>query len=99
VGEASSARRLGQALQDLLSQPFELLLGRRTYVIFAAYWPRKGADSGSHLIADRFSSVPKHVATHRSDGLDWQDSHALEDDLADVVRTLKHHDGQPVDVG
>ena len=30
---------IGQALQDLLSQPFELLLGRRTYEIFAAYWP------------------------------------------------------------
>src|SRR6266702_3913655 len=39
---------IGQALQDLLAQPFELLLGRRTYEIFAAYWPRKGADSGSH---------------------------------------------------
>src|SRR5438034_3175495 len=69
---------IGQALQDLLAQPFELLLGRRTYEIFAAYWPRKGADSGSHLIADRFNSVPKHVATHRSDALAWQNSHALK---------------------
>src|SRR6266480_2771544 len=84
---------IGQALQDLLSQPFELLLGRRTYEIFAAYWPRKGADSGSHLIADRFNSVPKHVATHRSDALAWQNSHALKGDLADAIRTLKHQDG------
>jgi dihydrofolate reductase len=84
---------IGQALQDLLSQPFELLLGRRTYEIFGAYWPRVRADSGSHAIADRFNSVPKHVATHRLDKLDWQGSHALEGDLVDAIRGLKHQDG------
>jgi dihydrofolate reductase len=70
-----------------------LLLGRRTYEIFAAYWPRVRADSASHAIADLFNSVPKHVATHRSDTLDWQNSHALEGDLADAIRALKHQDG------
>src|SRR5262245_55523617 len=54
---------IGQALQGLLSQPFELLLGRRTYEIFAAYWPHVRADSASHAIADLFNSVPKQVAT------------------------------------
>ena len=83
---------IGQALQDLFSQPFELLLGRRTYDIFAAYWPRVRADSASHAIADLFNSVPKHVATHRSDTLDWQNSHALEGDLATAIRALKHQD-------
>jgi dihydrofolate reductase len=83
----------GQALQDLLSQPFELLLGRRTYAIWAAYWPLVPADSGNHAIADLFNSVPKHVATHRPDTLDWQNSHALEGDLADAVRALKYQDG------
>ena len=84
---------IGQAMQDLFSQPFELLLGRRTYDIFAAYWPRVRADSASHAIAALFNSVPKHVATHRSDTLDWQNSHALEGDLADAVRALQHQDG------
>lgn len=84
---------IGQNLQDLLSQPFELLLGRRTYEIFAAYWPRVPTDSGARAIADRFNNVPKHVATHRSDGLDWQNSHALAGDLADAIRTLKQQDG------
>ncbi|RJF97301.1 dihydrofolate reductase family protein [Noviherbaspirillum saxi] len=84
---------IGQNLQDLLSQPFELLLGRCTYDIFAAYWPRVPADSDSRAMADLFSSVPKHVATHRSDTLDWQNSHALEGDLADAIRALKHQDG------
>jgi len=80
---------VGQYLQELLSQPFELLLGRRTYEIFAAYWPHIPADSGHRAIADRFNSVPKHVATHRSDTLDWQNSHALEGDLAGAIRALK----------
>jgi dihydrofolate reductase len=81
---------IGQELQDLFSQPFELLLGRRTYEIWAAYWPHVRA---GHAIADLFNSVPKHVATHRSDTLDWQYSHALEGDLADAIRALKQQDG------
>ena len=84
---------IGQALQDLFSQPFELLLGRRTYGIFAAYWPRVPVDAASRAIAGRFNSVPKHVATHRSDTLDWQNSHALEGELADAIRALKGRHG------
>lgn len=84
---------LGQDLQALLSQPFELLLGRRTYEIFAAYWPHVRADSAHHSIAALFNSVPKHVATHRPDTLDWQNSHALKGDLAAAIRTLKQQDG------
>jgi len=84
---------IGQELQDLFSQPFELLLGRRTYEIFAAYWPRVPIDSKSRAIADLFNRVPKHVATHRSNRLDWQHSHALKGDLADAIRTLKQQDG------
>lgn len=84
---------IGRDLQDLFSQPFELLLGHRTYEIWAAYWPRVPVDSGSHAIADLFNSVPKHVATHRPDTLDWHNSHALEGDLADAVRALKQQDG------
>jgi dihydrofolate reductase len=84
---------IGQYLQDLLSEPFELLLGRCTYDIFAAYWPHIPADSNSRAIADLFNSVPKHVATHRSSTLDWQNSHALEGDLADAIRVLQHQEG------
>ena len=84
---------IGQALQDLLSHPFELLLGRRTYEIFAAYWPRVRAGSASHAIADLFNRVRKHVATHRSESLDWQNSHALEGELPDAIRALKRQGG------
>jgi dihydrofolate reductase len=80
----------GQYVQGLLSQPFELLLGRRTYDIWAAHWPHVPA---GHAIADVFNSVPKHVATHRSDTLDWQNSHALGSDLAGAIRVLKQQGG------
>ena len=81
---------IGQAVQDLHSQPFELLLGRHTYDIWAAYWPHVQA---GHPIADLFNRVPKHVATHRPDTLDWQNSHALKGGLADAIRALKRQGG------
>ena len=84
---------IGQAVMELFSRPFELLLGRRTYDIWAAYWPRVGADAPGHPIAGPFNRVPKHVATHRPDTLGWQNSHALNGDLADAVRSLKQRDG------
>src|SRR5215831_663961 len=84
---------IGRDVMDLFSQPFELLLGRRTYDIWAAYWPRIGAKSPSHPIAGPFNSTCKHVATHRPDTLDWQNSHALKGELADAVSALKHEDG------
>ncbi|PTR23333.1 dihydrofolate reductase family protein [Pseudomonas sp. GV085] len=83
----------GQAVQDLFSQPFELLLGRRTYDIFAAYWPHIQADSAHHTIADLFNGVPKHVATHHADSLAWQNSHALPGNLVDAISALKRQDG------
>lgn len=86
-------KSIGEAVQDLHSQPFELLLGRHTYDIWAAYWPKAGTDSPSNSIAKKFNTVKKHVATHRSDTLEWQNSHALEGDLANAVRSLKQQDG------
>lgn len=84
---------IGQELQDLFSQPFELLLGRCTYDIWAAYWPHVPVDSGSRAIADLFNRVPKHVATHRAATLDWQNSQALKGDLAAAIRALKQQGG------
>src|SRR5262249_1057532 len=44
-------------------------------------------------VADLFNRVPKHVATHRADTLEWQNSHALKGGLPDAIRALKHRDG------
>ncbi|MFJ4349542.1 dihydrofolate reductase family protein [Pseudomonas sp. NPDC089428] len=83
----------GQAMQALFSQPFELLLGRRTYDIFAGYWPKVKDDTEDFSIANLFNSVAKHVATHDPDSLDWHNSHALGADIVAAVRALKQQDG------
>lgn len=85
--------RSGQAIRELFAQPFELLLGRRTYDIFAAYWPNIQADSSGHAIAEVFNRVLKHVATHHADSLGWQNSHGLGADLIDAIQRLKQQDG------
>ena len=81
------------AMGGAFKQPFELLLGRRTYDIFAAYWPQVASDAPHHGIAALFNGVPKHVATHHAQTLTWHNSHALGPDIVAAVRALKHGDG------
>ena len=81
----------GQAINEMFGQPFELLLGRKTYEIFAAHWPyAEGGDDD--FIAKRFNSITKYVATRSSMELTWKGSVALRDATADVAR-LKREDG------
>ena len=65
-----------------------LLLGRRTYDIFAAYWPEQ--DEGIDFsIARLFNSVPKYVASRSTPTLEWQNSSLLGDDTAAAVAELR----------
>ena len=81
----------GQAINEMFGQPFELLLGRKTYEIFAAHWPY--AEGGEDdFIAKRFNSITKYVATRSTMELTWKGSVALRDAAADVAR-LKREDG------
>jgi dihydrofolate reductase len=81
----------GQAVDELFSQPFDLLLGRKTYEIFAAHWPY--AEGGrDDSIAQRFNKVTKYVATRSKVDLTWKGSVALHDAAADVAR-LKRENG------
>lgn len=61
-----------------------LLLGRRTYDIFAAYWPGAGGE-----IARLFNRLPKYVASRRRPTLDWAGSTLLGPDVAAAVRELR----------
>lgn len=82
---------LGQEIDKLFDQPFDLLLGRRTYEIFAAYWPyAEGGDND--FIAKRFNAANKYVATRSDMPLTWKGSVALHDAAVDVSR-LKREDG------
>ncbi|MFF7334740.1 dihydrofolate reductase family protein [Streptomyces sp. NPDC090306] len=65
-----------------------LLLGRRTYEIFAAYWPhQKGGEDGD--IASLFNAVPKYVASRGRPDLSWEGSTQLGPDLASAVREIR----------
>jgi len=74
-------------------RPFELVLGRRTYDIFAGYWPHVPESAPYQHIADLFNGTTKHVATHHPETLEWQNSRALGPDIAAAVRELKRGDG------
>ena len=80
-----------QEISDLFGQAFDLLLGRKTYEIFAAHWPY--ADGGEDdFIAKRFNSAAKYVATRSNMELTWKGSVRLRDAAAEVAR-LKREDG------
>lgn len=78
----------GVAMEELFSKPFDLLLGRRTYDIFAAYWPYQ-----KDPIADAFNPATKYVATHRPDTLTWQNTQSLGPDIVATLRGLSQEDG------
>jgi dihydrofolate reductase len=73
------------------------LLGRRTYEIFASYWPNAAEDQQE--IAEPLNTKPKYVASRTlSDPLEWQNSTVLQGDLAEAVNALKQEDGGDVHV-
>ena len=78
----------GAAMEELFSKPFALLLGRRTYDIFAAHWPYQ-----NDAIADVFNPAVKYVATHRPDSLTWQNTQSRGPPIVARLQALKHVDG------
>ncbi|MCQ4209679.1 dihydrofolate reductase family protein [Streptomyces longispororuber] len=79
---------VGAQIQAAYEGTDALLLGRRTYDIFAAYWPhQKGGPDNE--IATLFNSIPKYVASRGKPDLPWDGSTQLGPDLADAVRELR----------
>ena len=77
-----------------LSTPFDLLLGRRTYDIFAAYWPQAPEEAGGKPLND----ATKYVASRSRPTLGWSRSVLIEGDAADGVAALKREDGPELQV-
>jgi dihydrofolate reductase len=75
------------------SAPYELLLGRGTYEIFAAHWPY---DEGP--IADQLNGTRKHVASTTLESVEWNNSTLIDGDVPDYVRRLKTEDGPEIQV-
>jgi len=77
------------ALAEAQGTSFDLLLGRRTYDLWADFWPKvKGGP-----FADGLNAATKYVATHRPDGLVWGPVKDLGGDILESVRGLKSQDG------
>jgi len=86
--EDEQARRL--VLQSIV-EAGGFLLGRRTYEIFAAYWPN--APDEEQVVAEPLNTKPKHVvSTTLSEPLEWQNSTLVEGDVVDAVVSLKQAD-------
>jgi dihydrofolate reductase len=79
---------VGEAIVAAHGDSFDLLLGRRTYDIFAGYWPDK-----SGPMANSLNGATKFVATHRPDSLDWGPAEDLGVDIVAGVRGVKAKDG------
>jgi dihydrofolate reductase len=92
--EGWAAPHFDETLFAFLSEQFDagaydLLLGRRTYEIFAAHWPYRTEDA----IGKAFARIRKYVVTSTPDLLTWQGSEALVGDPAETVAALKQGDG------
>lgn len=89
---ASDAGR--QAIGEIIADEFDLLLGRRTYEIFAGYWPHHD----DNPIGKAFNKAGKYVATKSLDRLDWNNSQAIRGDVVASLRHLKASDGAALHV-
>lgn len=80
---------VGGLMGEAMGRDYDLLLGRRTYEIFAAYWPHQDDEIGR-----TFNAVNKYVAAGPDTPLAWAHSYRLEGDLAGAVRALKATEGR-----
>jgi dihydrofolate reductase len=84
---------LNRAVGEVISSEFDMLLGSRTYDIFAAYWPNQ-----SGPIAKAFNKATKYVVTRSLDRLAWEKAQRIDGDVVAEVRQLKASDGPALHV-
>jgi dihydrofolate reductase len=78
-----------------MSMPFDLLLGRKTYEIFASYWPKQDPNGP---VADPFNNAIKYVVSDSSPDLSWDKSVLLDGDVVGKIKELKESDGPMLQV-
>jgi len=86
---------MSQVIRETIAGEFAMLLGRRTYEIFASYWPNQPA---GNAIAKAFNRATKYVATRTLGQLDWKNSQRIAGDVVDGLRRLKAADGPPLHI-
>ena len=80
----------GQVIDGFMKIPFELLLGRKTYDIWAAYWPH--TEEAPH-IARPFNATKKYVVSHARAELSWPNSVLVTGEVVSEIKNLKGMDG------
>ena len=85
---------MGEVMGEAMSAPFDLLLGRKTYDIFAAYWPHATEELGAKPLND----ATKYVASRSHRELEWGPSVLIEGDAAEGIAALKKEDGPELQV-
>jgi dihydrofolate reductase len=85
---------MGRFMDEAMSRPFDLVLGRKTYDIFAAHWPHAPEEAGGKPLND----ATKHVASRGRPTLEWSNSVLIEGDVAEGVAALKAEDGPELQV-
>jgi len=85
----------GSVMVEQMGHPFDLLLGRRTYDIFAGYWPKAAADDP---IAQGINKATKYVVSHRPVNVDWKTSVLIDGDVVAKIKKLKAEDGPELQV-
>src|SRR5579859_7357253 len=81
---------MGNVMGGFMSLPFELLLGKFTYDIFAAYWPNATHDAA---VAKPFNSTRKYVVSNAPAELSWNNSTLITGDVVAQIKKLKEMDG------
>ena len=80
----------GEIMTGFMNIPFELLLGKITYDIFAAYWPNAKQDSE---VAKPFNSTKKYVVSEKPFEPSWYNSFLITGDVVTEIKKLKEQDG------
>ncbi len=81
---------MGNVMTGFMNTPFELLLGKRTYDIFAAYWPNTDQDE---VVAKPFNATKKYVVSHQAQELSWQNSKLITGDVVSEIKKIKDESG------
>ena len=84
---------MNNVMTEFMGKPFDLLLGRKTYEIFAAHWPHSQEPG-----ADQLNTAKKYVASRTLTKVDWNNSTLLKGDVVQEIRKLKDQDGPELQV-